>query len=555
MKKILKIFFITILTFLFFESFNNIYAATSCPNPPSGNAIMICELAGVTTNNYPIQIARPFVQGEIRNYPQAVVDNTPVPTQADVKSRWPDGSVKHAIISFLIPTLNANSNVVVKFQNQTTVNNTPLSQTEMLSSNYNFEAKMELTNGQTQTVSARTMLQNGNYIYWTSGPIATTIILADHSASQTYDLGWKDKKYTILTSSINSSATSINVVDATDIAALASPIKIKIENEILLVNSISGNTLSVARGVDGTTPTYHDAGKIVENLNQNSEYKIASDPKYKSFRPIFHATFWPGINKVKVRYIGEIANTKSFQDQIYSLALKLGFSNQQIVYSKPTFTHYAGSRWTKEFWINGEPSSITINHNLPYLISTKFIPNYDLTKNIPESVISSAYSSWVSKPKDLFDAGEWTKAMPTTGGRAEIGPYPAWAVRWLYTFDKRMKEEAFGNSDLAASWPVHFREGDSTRFFNREKTISALGKIISISARPTLGLVWGILGVPDTSLNDKIIPVGKTSDGGWFPDVAHQPDPFSIQYTLTGDYWYLEEMQFWAGYGAAWPNR
>ena len=31
----------------------------------------------------------------------------------------------------------------------------------------------------------------------------------------------------------------------------------------------------------------------------------------RSFRPIFHATFWLGINKVKIRYIGEISNTEA----------------------------------------------------------------------------------------------------------------------------------------------------------------------------------------------------------------------------------------------------
>lgn len=565
-KYSISFLFLVILSSLSFFSFNfsNLkelisykiaQAGTSCPAPASGNGIIICEQGGVSTTNYPIQIARPFVQGEIRDYPQAVINGTPVPTQADIKQRWPDGSVKHAIISFLIPNLEANSNVFVTFQNQTNNNNTPLSKDQMLSSVYDFDAKMELTNGQTQSVSARTMLQNGHYTYWTSGPIATTIILADHSANQTYDIGWKNNKYTILNDSIGSSTTTFSVVDASYIGSLNLPVVIKIDNEQLLVTAVNGNTLTVQRGYNNTSPAYHSVGALVDLINKQSEYVVASDNKYKSFRPIFHATFWPGINKVRVRYIGEISNTKAFQDQIYSLALKIGLSNPQVVYSKPTFTHYAGSRWTKEFWIGGTPSNVNINHNLKYLISTKFIPNYDLSKVVPESAISSAYSYWLNSSRDLYGSGNWTTAMGTTGGRPEIGPYPAWTVRWLYTFDSRMKEVALGNADLAGAWPVHFREGDSGRFFDRNHTIPALGKILSISARPTLGLVWGILGVPDTVKNDKIIPVGYVSSGGWNPDAAHQPDPFSVQYILTGDYWYLEQMQFWGAFGAAWPNR
>src|SRR5262249_44802972 len=41
-------------------------------------------------------------------------------------------------------------------------------------------------------------------------------------------------------------------------------------------------------------------------------------------------------------------------------------------------------------------------------------------------------------------------------------------------------------------------------------------------------------------------PVGPMSDGGWIYDPAHEPDPASVVYTLTGDFWYLEEMWFWA---------
>ena len=34
--------------------------------------------------------------------------------------------------------------------------------------------------------------------------------------------------------------------------------------------------------------------------------------------------------------------------------------------------------------------------------------------------------------------------------------------------------------------------------------------------------------------------------GGWVNDGAHQPDPYSAIYTLTGDYFMLEQLQFWA---------
>jgi peptidoglycan hydrolase-like protein with peptidoglycan-binding domain len=46
----------------------------------------------------------------------------------------------------------------------------------------------------------------------------------------------------------------------------------------------------------------------------------------------------------------------------------------------------------------------------------------------------------------------------------------------------------------------------------------------------------------------------KMWQGVWQPDGAHQNAAFSVPYALTGDYFYLEEMQFWAAWSAALSN-
>lgn len=433
------------------------------------NSLTIKEEDGVATANYPIQIGRPFVPGEIINFPQAEVNGSPVFTQADVKQRWPDGSVKHAIISFLIPNLPANGVVTITFRDQSTGNNSfYLDASAMLQSIYDFDAQMELNNGSTTLgVSARTMVQNNSFVYWMQGGVATSIIIADHSATRIYDVGF-------------------------------------------------------------------DA--------------------HKSFRPIFHATFFPVVNKVRVRFIGEIANTEAIQDMVYSLVLKTGNASPSIVYSKSTFTHYGGSRWTKEFWIGGAPSRISINHNLKYLRETLFFPNWDTAKVIPSSVIAADYAAWQTALKDIFDNGLWMKTMGAGGARPEIGPTTSWAVQWLYTGDIRSQEISFGHANLAPAWPVHFREGNpNKKFLRNNPNVSGLGKPISITDRPSTCFECGYNYVY-TSPQDKIIPVGTWTDGGWLPDDAHQPDICSPHYILTGDYFYLEEMYFWASWSAHYLN-
>jgi hypothetical protein len=422
------------------------------------NSLSIKEVAGVTTANYPIQIGRPFVAGEIANYPQALVNGTAVPTQADIKQRWSDGSVKHAILAFLIPNLSSGSTVTVTFQNQSSGNNTGLSIGQMQGANFDFNAQMLLTNSSTVTADARTMLSAGAFTAWTSGGIAQTVILADHSIARAYDIGF-------------------------------------------------------------------DANR--------------------SFRPIFHATFWPGINKVLVRYIGENANTETLQNQTYSLILKAGNSSPTQVYNKASFTQSAATRWTKTFWIGGAPPAIAIDHNLAYIRETKFVPYYDTSRVVPSGAIATACNAWTSAPKDIGDAGNWLLAMGTGGARPDIGPYPDWTVQWLYTGDKCLRDKALGNAELAASWPIHYREGRAGKIMLKTDSPNSgtgLGRTISLNGRPTANLSPFNY---NSTVADKINVVGTASPQGWQWDPAHEPEPGSVIYALTGDFWYLEECWFW----------
>ena len=109
--------------------------------PPEANALTLTDVDSTTTTNYPVQFGRPFAESEIADYPQAIISGTPVTTQANVKTRWPDGSVKHAIVSFLVPSLTADSTVTITFQNQASGNTTGyLDKAGMLGAGYDFNA-------------------------------------------------------------------------------------------------------------------------------------------------------------------------------------------------------------------------------------------------------------------------------------------------------------------------------------------------------------------------------------------------------------------------------
>src|SRR5487761_619060 len=93
----------------------------SAPTGSVTNSMTVSDASGAGETNYPLQFGRPFVKGAIPHAPQILVNGQPVPSQADVKNRYPDGSVT---ISFVDTTANSNA---------------PLTSAQMLGSNYDFD--------------------------------------------------------------------------------------------------------------------------------------------------------------------------------------------------------------------------------------------------------------------------------------------------------------------------------------------------------------------------------------------------------------------------------
>ncbi len=440
------------------------FAALATSEIDDSNFVTLTNPQNRMVQNYPLQFARPFVAGEINEFPQLMLNGQLLPTQADVKQRHPDGSVRHAIISAVIPEIAAAASVKLSFVNQTSGRQQGApDKTVMLGANYNFDATIEakFADSARQSVSARAMLQQDKFSYWTQGDIATTILLVDHSVDRIFDFG---------------------------------------------------------------------------------------ADQHRSVRPAFYATFWPKLNKVQVRYVGEITNSLVLQDQQYDLILKAGQQDPTIVYQQAVLPHQAMTRWTRQFWIGEQVPVISLNHQIAYLSKTRLIPNYDSSREIAETTIQTEYQGWKNKSVELYEAGLWAKPMANAGGRPDLGLYPGWTVRWLFSGDWRLTEIALRQAELSSAWPFHVREGDASRTFDQDKTISGLGKILSINqgGRPTGWIPR--LNWHETAANDKIHPVASLGTSGWKPDVAHHPDLASAQYLLTGDYYFLEQSLFSAAY-------
>lgn len=133
-------------------------------------------------------------------------------------------------------------------------------------------------------------------------------------------------------------------------------------------------------------------------------------------------------------------------------------------------------------------------------------------------------------------------------GRPDIGPYPNWVVQWLFTGDWRLREQAFGHADLSGAWPAHYRESNPDKRFLRNDTVNgtALGRVLSATDRPTMfGSSWTY---DYTNPSDRVIVVGTIGSSPWSFDQSHCPENFSPLYALTGDFFYLEQLWFWASW-------
>src|SRR5580693_6762273 len=117
------------------------------------NSITITDQSGNLQSNRPFTISRVFARSDIPHFAQASINGSTVPTQCDVKTRWPDGSVQHAMVSFLA-TLPANGSITVNFVDQPSGNNTGQMASAALLA-FNWGAEIDVTNGTTLTANAR----------------------------------------------------------------------------------------------------------------------------------------------------------------------------------------------------------------------------------------------------------------------------------------------------------------------------------------------------------------------------------------------------------------
>jgi len=152
---------------------------------------------------------------------------------------------------------------------------------------------------------------------------------------------------------------------------------------------------------------------------------------------------------------------------------------------------------------------------------------------VPEKALAETAAWWAKSPTAILQRGLLVAYFGGTGGRPEIGPLPRWTTRYICSQDPRLKAVTLGSGDLSGSCPVHIRDPKNDWFISvddyPEYSFNNAATRFRKKPRDTAGTPWII------------------AKGSYFSvDSAHQASLAYVPYLLSGDFYYLEEMGFWA---------
>lgn len=249
---------------------------------------------------------------------------------------------------------------------------------------------------------------------------------------------------------------------------------------------------------------------------------------------VFAVRWYTGLEK-QARVEVVVENTKTFQAGARNLDYDVEVEVAgRKVYQKTGLRHFHHARWRQLAWWNEERApAIHIRPDTAYLVATRAIPNYDLTLKPPDSALASLAKRLTPDKTGPMTIGLAVAYMPTSGGRGDIGPLPSWTVHYLLSTDVRARDTMVAAAEGAASWPIHMRD-ERTGYPLRtdtpaNRTISTHMNMAHKGPLPVPRCAGkGLCNTPYTN------------------DASHQPSLAFVPYLLTGDYYYLEELHFWA---------
>lgn len=411
--------------------------------PTVGQPVTAVTLTGAsaTQTNVPMTFGQLFRAGDLKVMEGLVgklTDGTSIPLQVDVKTTHEDGSIRHAIISAVVPTMTAQSVTMELIKTDAPSTTSSVTAQSLLDKGFKASARITL-GGVTYTADAEKELKDTTK-QWLAGSTATEWVFG--------------------------------------------------------------------------APLKDSAGNPHPHLHVR--YAIR---------------YYPGQDKARVDFTLENNWAYEAGPQNFTYDAQLSVGGTQV-YSKTGLTHYHHARWRKIFWWGGEPQ-VHIAHQPRYLINTKALPYYDPSVVISANALTALKNKFTGEVTEPMKSGMAVPGMPGPGGRPDIGLQPGWVVSYLLSMDKDAKRAALGTADLSGSWSHHYRDKNTD-------------KPIDLFDYPYMTILGhrGDTKNPRTGQYEQFPACGGTCTNPNTYDISHSPNFAFVPYIVTGDYYYLEEIQF-----------
>lgn len=296
-------------------------------------------------------------------------------------------------------------------------------------------------------------------------------------------------------------------------------------------------TASLADALATGTPFNWLSGTVANEWIMVAPLKNAAGVAHPLLTARFDVRWYSSLSK-KALVSVSVENDKTFtagaRNLTYDVKLDIG---GRTVYATTGLTHYHHSRWRQSAWWDAASApAIHLQHNTAYLIASKAVSNYDQAVVPSEKELARLSTQLNDTNTGPMKIGILNPYMPSTGGRNDIGPLPGFSVMYLLSQDKRAKDVMLAVAEGSASWSTHLRD-EKTGYPVR--TDNEANKEISTHMNMSNK---GPLPVPRCANNDNTLCTTPYKD-----DTAHQPSMTYLPYLVTGDYYYLEELHFWAG--------
>jgi hypothetical protein len=401
--------------------------------------------------NVPVTFGQVFAVGDLLptdGLAARLADGTTLPLQVDVKARHANGSVRHAIISAVLPSLPAGVQTVTLVKGGSAAAPTLNDPDDMMGAGFSASAHATI-NGVRYNAFADDLIKEGPFTTWLDG---------------------------------------------------------------------------------AAVKEWHVSGPLTNSAGTAHPHLTAR----------FAIRWYPAIKKARVDVTVENdwAYEPGPQNITYDAEVLVAAKQ---AWAKPALNHLHHSRWRKIFWWGGSAPQVNTKLNTNYLIATRALPNFDQSLTVPETALNGLATTFSGARTEPMAVGMANPYMPSTGGRDDIGLLPGWGAVYLLTMDKRARDATLGTADLAGSWSSHYRDKNT-------------GRPVSLKSYPYMT----ILGNPGDTYNPATkkyesfptCAVGASCATPNGHDTSHQPAFAYLPYLVTGDYYYLEELQFWGMYSA-----